>query len=67
MNITVSAVRAQQHLLALLKIPGLSGEEMLVADYIEHFEHIERSEQGALEIGRFHTPPVLDDHVGQSD
>ena len=35
MNITVSSARAQQHLLALLKLPGLSGAEMFVADHIE--------------------------------
>ena len=32
---SVDEARARQHLLALLKIPGLSGEEMLVADHIE--------------------------------
>ena len=35
MNITISPARARQHLLALLKIPGYSGAEMAVADYIE--------------------------------
>ena len=35
MNTTMSSARAQQHLLALLKIPGCSGAEMAVADYIE--------------------------------
>jgi tripeptide aminopeptidase len=33
---SVDEARARQHLLALLKIPGLSGEEMLVADHIEN-------------------------------
>jgi hypothetical protein len=32
-----------------------------VAAYIEHFKNIQRSEQGALQIGQFHTPPVLGD------
>ena len=31
----INALRAQRHLLALLKIPGLSGAEMPVADYVE--------------------------------
>ena len=35
MNITIASMRAQRHLLDLLKIPGLSGEEMLVAAHIE--------------------------------